>query len=161
MAACCSLAASAQSVKLNGVYQNNRYTDSEKNHSEYVGWNTELGKSIFIVDNGLYTMTWDGNSLTTPEKEPPVVKADIKGDTEKELWANNFNLMYGNSGAVKAGDRIVTVTSRSGDEVEDSERFFLKKSLATRSTSPTRTTQISAVKEWMPATVSAPSTSAP
>ena len=79
MAACCSLAASAQSVKLNGVYQNNRYTDSEKNHSEYLGWNAELGKSIFIVDNGLYTMTWDGNSLTTPEKEPPVVKADIKG----------------------------------------------------------------------------------
>jgi len=123
MAACCSLAASAQSVKLNGVYQNNRYTDSEKNHSEYVGWNTELGKSIFIVDNGLYTMTWDGNSLTTPEKEPPVVKADIKGDTEKELWANNFNLMYGNSGAVYVDGKIVTVTSRDEQSTTDEELF--------------------------------------
>ena len=92
------LSMSAQ-VTLKGIGHNNRYDDGEQMVSTYLGWNTELQRSIFIVDNGLYSMTWNGSTLTTPVKDPAVVAADIKGDNAKELWASNFNMMYGNSGA--------------------------------------------------------------
>ncbi len=129
-------AANAQSIEpitFKGVYQNNRYDDhADHYYSEYVGWNYTLGKAIFIVENGVYDMTWDGTTLSTPEKNPPVIKSDfyLNGqfiDDEKALWANNFNLMYGNSGAVKQDNLLVTVTSRTGEDVEESERFVVRK----------------------------------
>ena len=97
-----------------------------------------LGKSISIVENGIYAMFVDGASITTPVKEPEVNLSDFyEGnpwpgtgtftDNDKALWANNFNLMYGNSGAVNANGTIITVTSRNGDDVEDSERFAVRK----------------------------------
>ena len=127
------LTANADPIKIKGVYNNNRYDDHADHwYSTYIGWNSNLGKAIFVVENGIYAMLVDGNTVSTPEKEPAVVVSDFYSNGQftndaMALWANNFNLMYGNSGAVKAGDRIVTVTSRSGDEVEDSERFAVRK----------------------------------
>ena len=127
LAAMCSLAVSAQSVKINGIGHNNRYDDGEQMVSTYVGWNAELGKAIFIVDQGLYTMSWNGTSLTTPTKEPPVVASEIKGDNEKEKWANDFNMMYGNSGAVYVNGYVVTVMSRDEQSTTDEELFAVRK----------------------------------
>ena len=121
------LSANAQTVKINGVGHDNRYDDGDQMKSEYLGWNAELQKSIFIVDNGLYTMSWNGSALTTPTKEPPVVKADIKGNNEKEIWANNFNLMYANSGALYVDGKLITVMSRDEQSTTDDVLFAVRK----------------------------------
>ena len=121
------LALNAQSVKINGIGHNNRYDDGDQMKSTYLGWNAELQKSIFIVDQGLYTMTWDGSTLTTPEKEPPVNASEIKGDNAKEIWANNFNSMYGNSGACYVAGKLVTVMSRDEQSTVDEELFAVRK----------------------------------
>ena len=123
----CTAGMSAQSVKLNGVANNNRYDDGEQMKSEYVGWNSELGKAVFIVDQGLYTMTWDGTSLTTPVKEPAVVKSEVQASAEKAVWATNFNLMYGNSGAAYVNGKVVTVMSRDEQSTTDEELFAVRK----------------------------------
>lgn len=116
-----------QTVKIKGVLNNNRYDDGDQLKSDYVGWNSELNKAIFIVDYGIYAMTWDGKTLSTPVKEPAVIKSEIKGNNEKEIWANNFNLMYGNSGALHVGDKIITVMSRDYQSTEDHELFAVRK----------------------------------
>ena len=121
------LTMSAQTVKLNGVGHNNRHDDGEQMVSDYLGWNSELKKAIFIVENGLYTMQWNGTTLTTPVKEPPVEKSEIKGNNEKEIWANNFNLMYGNSGAAYINGTIITVTSRDEQSTTDDQPFYVRK----------------------------------
>lgn len=122
----------AQSVKLNGVAQNNRHDDGEQMTSEYVGWNSETGKAVFVVENGLYTMTWDGKNLTDPVKEPEVNIEDFYSegkftDKAKALWANNFNLMYGNSGAAYVNGKIVTVMSRDESSTTDDKLFAVRK----------------------------------
>ena len=122
-----AVAVNAQSVKLKGIGHNNRYDDGEQMKSTYVGWNTELQKAIFIVDNGIYQMTWDGSSLTTPEKEPEVNASEVRGNNEKELWANNFNMMYGNSGAVYVNGKLVTVMSRDESSTTDEQLFSVRK----------------------------------
>ena len=127
VAALSTLAVNAQSVKINGIGHNNRYDDGDQMRSTYLGWNAELGKAIFIVDQGLYTMTWNGSALTTPEKEPPVVASQIKGDNAKEIWANNFNLMLGNSGACYVAGKLVTVMSRDEQSTPDEELFAVRK----------------------------------
>lgn len=121
------LPVSSQNVKINGIGHNNRYNDGEQMKTTYLGWNSELQKAIFIVDQGLYTMTWNGTTLTTPEKEPPVIASEIKGDNEKEIWANNFNMMYGNSGAVYVNGKLVTVMSRDEQSTTDEELFAVRK----------------------------------
>ena len=129
MAAMTCMPISAQGLKLNGVANNNRYDDGDQmeNRSEYLGWNSELQKAIFIVDNGLYTMTWNGSQLSTPVKEPAVVKSEIQGNNEKEIWASNFNLMYGNSGSVYVDGQLVTVYSRDESSTTDEELFAVRK----------------------------------
>ena len=135
LAAMFGLSATAQPLTLKGVYQNNRYDDhADHFYSEYVGWNSALQKAIFIVENGIYRMDWDGESLDTPYKEPPVNKADFFSngqftDNDKALWANNFNLMVGNSGAVMANGVITTVFSRTDDQTAEdgSNRFTVRK----------------------------------
>ena len=117
-----SVMLNAQSVKLNGVLQNNRYDDGEQMKSEYLGWDSDLGKAIFLVDNGIWTMTWDGANLSTPEKDPAVVKADIT-TPEQKTWAANFNMMYGNSGALYVDGQLVTVFSRDESSTTDEELF--------------------------------------
>lgn len=117
---------SAQNVKIKGIGHNNRYDDGEQMLTTYLGWNAELQKSIFIVDQGIYKMNWNGTTLSTPEKEPPVVASAIKGNNELELWANNFNLMYGNSGAAYINGRLVTVYSRDEESTTDDELFAVR-----------------------------------
>lgn len=119
--------AQADAIKIKGVLNNNRYDDGDQLKTEYLGWNSELNKAIFIVDQGIYAMTWDGTTLSTPFKEPAVDKSDIKGNNEKELWANNFNLMVGNSGALHIDNQLVTVLSRDYQSTEDSELFAVRK----------------------------------
>lgn len=120
-------AASAESIRIKGVLNNNRYDDGDQFKTQYVGWNAELQKAIFIVDLGIYSMTWDGTTLSTPVKDPAVELADVKSSAERQLWATNFNLMYGNSGALHAGDKIITVTSRDYQSTEDNELFAVRK----------------------------------
>lgn len=117
----------AQNVKIKGCLQCNRYDDASQLKNDYIGWNADLGKSIFIVDLGIYSMTWDGTTLSTPVKDPEVNRDEVLASNEKQIWANNFNLMYGNSGAVHVGDRIVTVTSRDYESTPDEELFAVRK----------------------------------
>jgi len=127
LAAVCCASVSAQSVKLNGIGHNNRYDDGDQMKSTYLGYNSELSKSIFIVDNGLYTMSWDGSALTTPTREPAVEKNDVMSSNEKQLWANNFNMMYGNSGAVYVNGKLVTIMSRDESSTTDDNLFAVRK----------------------------------
>lgn len=129
-----SFAAGAAPVKIKGVYNNNRYDDSDAFHSTYVGYISSLSKSIFIVDNGLYLMEVDENTVSAPVKDPAVNKSDffVNGqftDIDKALWANNFNLMHGNSGAVMANNVITTVMSRdtSAEGVDSTNIFAVRK----------------------------------
>ena len=120
-----ALAVNAQ-VALKGIGHDNRYKKNGEvcqMESEYLGWNAELQKAIFIVENGIYDMTWNGTSLSTPAKNPAVVKSEIKGNNEKELWANNFNMMHGNSGAVYVNGKLVTIFSRDESSTVDEELF--------------------------------------
>ena len=121
------LAVSAQSVTIKGVLQNNRYDDGDQWKSEYLGWNSNLQKAIFIVDQGIYSMTWDGTTLSTPTKDPAVNKSEVAGNNEKELWANDFKLMVGNSGAVYTDGLITTVFSRDYQSTEDNELFAVRR----------------------------------
>lgn len=118
-----SVQADAQSIKLKGIGHNNRYDDGDQMVSTYVGWNSQLGKAVFIVDNGIYAMNYDGTALSTPVKEPAVNKAEVAADNDKALWASNFNMMYGNSGAVYVDGQLVTVFSRDESSTTDEELF--------------------------------------
>lgn len=127
-----SLQLSAQ-VTIYGVYNTGRDNDGELG-STYVGWNYDIGKSIFVVPQGIYKMQWDGSTLTTPEKDPAVNVSDFYSggkftDNDKALWATNFNLMYGNSGSVYANGIITTIYSRTDDQTEEdgSNRFAVRK----------------------------------
>ena len=126
LAAICCTSANAQ-LKLNGIGHNNRYDDGDQMKSEYLGWSSDLGKAIFIVDQGLYTMSWDGSSLSTPVREPEVSKSDVMSSEEKQLWATNFNMMFGNSGAAYINGKLVTVMSRDEQSTTDEELFAVRK----------------------------------
>jgi len=128
----------AQSVTLRGVYQTSRDDDNNVS-SEYVGWNYALQKAIFIVPQGLYKMEWDGETLSMPEKDPAVNKADFYSngtftDNAKALWAANFNMMQANSGAVIHNGILTTVMSRTDMQnpdgqwvTNDTNRFAVRK----------------------------------
>ena len=138
LAALICLPLSAQ-VKIKGVLNNNRYDDGDQLKNEYLGWNSELGKAIFIVDNGIYAMTVGDNTVSTPVREPAVVKEEVLASTEKMQWATDFNLMYGNSGAVYVDGQIVTVMSRDEQSTTDDELFAVRKWDATTGDLLTRT----------------------
>lgn len=119
-------------IKIKGIGHWNRYDNGDQMESEYVGWNSALGKAIFIVEQGIYAMTWDGTTLSTPVKEPPVNKSDFYSngqftDNDKALWANNFNLMVGNSGAAYVHGQLVTVYSRDEQSTVDEVLFAVRK----------------------------------
>ena len=117
-------------VTLKGIGHDNRYKkngDVCQMESEYVGWNADLQKAIFIVENGIYDMTWNGTSLTSPVKNPAVDKSEVKANADKALWATNFNLMYGNSGAVYVDGKLITVCSRDESSTVDEELFAVHK----------------------------------
>ena len=123
-----AMAVNAQSFYLKGIGHNNRYDDGDQMKTKYVGWNSELGKAIFVVDNGIYGMTWDGAALSTPEKDPAVNIDQFYAqgqftDNAAALWANNFNMMYGNSGACYVNGKLITVFSRDEQSTPDEELF--------------------------------------
>ncbi len=127
-----AVTAAAQEIKIKGIGHWNRYDDGEQMVSNYVGWNSDLGKAIFIVDQGIYAMTLNGTTLSTPVKEPPVNKTDFYSngqftDNDKALWANNFNLMVGNSGAAYVDGKLVTVYSRDEQSTVDDVLFAVRK----------------------------------
>ncbi len=122
-------------IKIKGILNNNRYDDGDQLKSTWIGslYDNEghyTGVTSYIVDYGIYTMTWDGNTLSTPTKEPEVNMSDIKQgnqvDYDKAVWANNFNLMIGNSGAVYVDGRLVTVHSRDYQSTVDEELFAVR-----------------------------------
>ncbi len=143
------VSAVAQSVSLHGVYQTSRDDDYPNGfYSEYVGFSSVTYRPIFIVQQGLYKMVWDGTTLTMPEKDPAVNKADFSSngqitDEAKAQWASNFNMMYANSGAVIYKGVLTTVMSRTdmdsnsgahvvpGASVNDTTRFAVRKWNAT------------------------------
>ena len=123
-----SMQLSAQNVVLKGIGHDNRYDDGEQMPSTYVGYNASVQKSIFVVDQGIYSMDWNGSALSTPVKDPAVNIADFYSggqfiDNNKALWANNFNMMYGNSGAVYVNGKLVTVFSRDESSTVDEDLF--------------------------------------
>lgn len=89
--------ASAQTFQLKGVKANARYDNGDTYVSEYLGWDAETGKAKFKVDQGIWNLTVDADT----------VNAEVALDN---------NLMYGNSGAVYVNDTLVTVYSRESDE---------------------------------------------
>ena len=126
-----TMTANAQ-VTLKGIGHNNRYDDGDQMKSQYVGYNSTLQKSIFIVDQSIYSMGWDGSTLTTPTKNPAVTMSDFYSggqftDNNKAIWANNFNMMFGNSGAVYVNGKLVTVMSRDESSTTDEELFAVRK----------------------------------
>ncbi|MBO4907443.1 MAG: hypothetical protein J5486_10530 [Bacteroidaceae bacterium] len=122
-----SVAAGAQTLTIKGIGHNNRYDDGDQMVSSYLGWNSTLSKAIFLVDNGIYSMTWSGTTLSTPARDPEVKASDVMSSDEKQLWAANFNLMYGNSGAVYVDGQLVTVMSRDEQSTVDEELFAVRK----------------------------------
>ena len=125
LASCMQLSAQT----LYGILHNNRYDDGEQMKSTYVGYSE--GKAIFVVDQGIYRMS-TGGSVLTPEKDPVVAPAEFYSngqitDKERALWATNFNLMYGNSGAAYVNGKLVTVMSRDEQSTTDEELFAVRK----------------------------------
>ena len=132
MAAFCAAGMNAQTLNFRGTGHNNRTDDGDQMPSRYIAWNYDLGKGISIVSEGLYSMSWDGATLTAPVKEPPVNLADFYSggqftDNDKALWATNFNLMSGNSGAVYVNGKIITVHSRDEQSTTDDQLFAVRK----------------------------------
>lgn len=134
MAAMVCMTAAAQDVKIKGIGHNKRDNDNNQMESQWLGSlydeNGNYIKTVFIVDQGIYAMNFDGSTLTSPVKEPAVNKNDIvqngKVDSEKGLWANNFNLMVGNSGAAYVNGKLVTVFSRDEQSTVDEELFAVR-----------------------------------
>lgn len=135
LAALSCMTVAAQSVTIKGIGHNNRYDDGDQMKSTWIGSlydenGNYTGKTAFIVDQGIYEMTLDGNTLSDPVKNPAVNLSDIKQgsqiDYEKALWATNFNLMYGNSGAAYVGGTLITVMSRDESSTTDDELFAVR-----------------------------------
>ena len=136
LAAMGCLAVSAQNLTIKGVLENNKYDDGDQWKTTMIGSlydekGNYTGTTAFIVDQGIYAMTWDGTTLSTPTKSPAVNLSDIKQGTqvdyEKAIWATNFNLMHGNSGAVYVDGILTTVMSRDYQSTEDEELFAVRK----------------------------------
>ena len=128
--------AQAQNLKLKGIGHLNRYDDGDQMKSTWIGslYDDEghyTGKTAFIVDYGIYALNWNGTTLSTPEKDPAVNLSDIKQGTnvdyEKAMWATNFNLMYGNSGAAYIDGQLITVMSRDEQSTTDDELFSVRR----------------------------------
>ncbi len=128
----CTLMLHAQSVKINGVAQMNRDNDGNQMHLQYVGWSSDLGKAISISDYGIWSMTWDGSTLSAPVKNPAYSVSDFYSggkftDLEKAKWANNFLLMSGNSGSLFVDNQLITIHARDESSTTDEVLFAVRK----------------------------------
>ena len=132
--------ANAQEIKFNGVAQFCRTNDSDDliSLSKYLGWCADYdngegeakGKAITLSAQGIYSMTWNGSSLSTPVHVPVLKVSDVKNGNDWNLEnakrANNWNLMIGNSGAVYVDGKLATIMSRDESSTEDDELFNLR-----------------------------------
>ncbi len=136
LAALFCLPMSAQDVKLMGVAQSMRTNDNTQlEESEgYLGWCQELnggvGAAVFLVRNGIYSMTWDGSTLSTPVHEPNLKKSDVVSggvwNLENAQAVFDWNQLYGNSGSVYVDGKLVTIFSRDESSTTDEELFNLR-----------------------------------
>ena len=136
LAALFCLPMSAQDVKLMGVAQSMRTNDNTQlEESEgYLGWCQELnggvGAAVFLVRNGIYSMTWDGSTLSTPVHEPNLKKSDVVSggvwNLENAQAVFDWNQLYGNSGSVYIDGKLVTIFSRDESSTTDEELFKLR-----------------------------------
>ena len=148
VAALVATGAYAQGVKIKGVYENMRNNDGEINlisigsifekdgvyTTNYMygqpGWT--FVNYLSLPPQGIYSMTYDGTTVSTPVKDPRYAKADIIDadnivDMEKASIAINYNMMSGNSGAGYVDGKIVTVMSRDYQSTTDEELFAVRK----------------------------------
>lgn len=126
-----------------------KYVDDEGNpiETDYKGYSTIMsgdypgfltdpnGNVVFInlQDGGIYSMTWDGNTLTEPKNDPEIPTDFYKSvswesykhvtDVEKAVWVKELNGMKGNSGGVYANGKIYLVNSRDEQSTVDEELF--------------------------------------
>jgi hypothetical protein len=136
LAALFCLPMSAQDVKLMGVAQSMRTNDNTQlEESEgYIGWCQELnggvGASVYLVRTGIYSMTWDGSTLSTPVHEPNLKKSDVVSggvwNLENAQAVFDWNQLYGNSGSVYIDGKLVTIFSRDESSTTDEELFKLR-----------------------------------
>ena len=136
LAALFCLPMSAQDVKLMGVAQSMRTNDNTQlEESEgYLGWCQELnggvGASVYLVRTGIYSMTWDGSTLSTPVHEPNLKKSDVVSggvwNLENAQAVFDWNQLYGNSGSVYIDGKLVTIFSRDESSTTDEELFKLR-----------------------------------
>ena len=111
-------------VTLKGVLHDNRYKENgetKQMESEY------LGNSIFLVFQGIYKTEWDGTNLSALVRDPAVVKEEILADPEKAQWANNFKMMYANSGGGYVDGYIYTIMSRDEQSTTDDVLFNVRR----------------------------------
>ena len=111
-------------VTLKGVLHDNRYKEggeTKQMESEY------LGNSIFLVSQGIYKTEWDGTNLSALVRDPAVVKEEILADPEKAQWANNFKMMYANSGGGYVDGYIYTIMSRDEQSTTDDVLFNVRR----------------------------------
>ena len=119
-----STAMAQNTVTLKGVLHDNRYKENgetKQMESEY------LGNSIFLVSQGIYKTEWDGTNLSALVRDPAVVKEDILADPEKAQWANNFKMMYANSGGGYVDGYIYTIMSRDEQSTTDDVLFNVRR----------------------------------
>lgn len=136
LAALFCLPMSAQDVKLMGVAQSMRTNDNTQlEESEgYLGWCQELnggvGAAVYLVRTGIYSMTWDGSTLSTPVHEPNLKKSDVVSggvwNLENAQAVFDWNQLYGNSGSVYIDGKLVTIFSRDESSTTDEELFKLR-----------------------------------
>ena len=136
LAALFCLPMSAQDVKLMGVAQSMRTNDNTQlEESEgYLGWCQELnggvGAAVYLVRTGIYSMTWDGSTLSTPVHEPNLKKSDVVSggvwNLENAQAVFDWNQLYGNSGSVYIDGKLVTIFSRDESSTTDEELFNLR-----------------------------------
>ena len=126
-----------------------KYVDDEGNpiETDYKGYSTIMsgdypgfltdpnGNVVFInlQDGGIYSMTWDGNTLTEPKNDPEIPTDFYKSvswesykhvtDVEKAVWVKELNAMKGNSGGVYANGKIYLINSRDEQSTVDEELF--------------------------------------
>lgn len=101
-----AMAVTAQSVQFMGVRERMRYDDGEDAKSTYLGWNYETGKAEFKTDYGMWSMTLNGESITT----------------NQEI---DNNVMYGNSGGFRINNILYTVFSHEKPDGDAGEMEFI------------------------------------
>ena len=93
LAAVFCLQINAQDIKLKGIGHANRYDDGEQMVSTYVGWNNELGKAIFIVDNGIYAICQDEALGGMTETSSNLARVETNEKTIDIVTSQRSNVM--------------------------------------------------------------------